>query len=35
MQLVRREEKSILKEKYISISPVQVIKDSRALDRSI
>ena len=34
-QLVRKEEKSILKEKCVSISPVRVIINSRALDRSI
>ena len=34
-QLVRKEEKSILKEKCVSIGPVQVVEDSRALDRSI
>jgi len=34
-QSVRKEEKSILKEKCVSISPIQVITDSRALDQSI
>jgi len=34
-QLVRKEEKSILKEKCVSIGPIQVIKHSRAPDQSI
>ena len=31
-QSVRKKEKSVLKEKYMSIGPIRVIKDSRALD---
>ena len=34
-QSVRKEEKSVLKEKCVSISPIRVVKDSKALDRFI
>ena len=34
-QSVRREEKSVLKENCLSIGPVQVVENSRALDQSI
>ena len=34
-QSVRKKEKSVLKEKYVSLGPVRVVKNSRALDQSI